>query len=53
MIQKYHYRRKNACHSTAIGEHNKKRILENNINVQKQPPEVFIKKLFLKILQYS
>ena len=49
----------------AIGEHNKKKngelekvkkeqILENNVNVQKQPLEIFNKKkLFLRILQYS
>ena len=32
------------CHSTAIGEHNKKEILETNMNVQKQSLEIFYKK---------
>ena len=27
--------------------------LKNNVNVQKQPPGLFFKKLFLKISQYS
>ena len=34
-----------ACITT--GEHKKKKILENNINVQKQPLEVFYKKTVL------
>ena len=42
---------KNTCHPIAIGEHKKKNKLkiiksENNVNVQKQPPEVFFKKVF-------
>ena len=32
----------------AIGEHNKKEILKTNLNVQKQPLEVFNKKSVLK-----
>ena len=32
----------------AIGEHNKKEILKTNLNVQKQPLEVFNKKYVLK-----
>ena len=31
-----------------IGEHNKKKILENDKNVQKQPLEVFHEKAVLK-----
>ena len=42
---------KNTYHPIAIGEHEKKNKLkiiksENNVNVQKQPPEVFFKKVF-------
>ena len=31
------------CHSIAIGEDNKKKILENDKNVQKQPLKVFVR----------
>ena len=44
VILKYQYSRKNTCHSIAISEHNKKKVLENDKNVQKQPLEVFYKK---------
>ena len=49
--QKYQCRKKKTRHSIAVGEHNKKKKgkwkivakLEYNVNVQKQPPEVFLK----------